>query len=272
MTRLLPLLLLACAPAPRPLPAEEAAASASPNTTPSLARALYEAPVAPTPTAEEQRVRLLVWLLRMELSPSQLDRLSALRLVALEQEARLAEAEQALIAQHADEATEIYGALWEGLRAGRSPDDPELLRLAGRLSQVSAGGAREQGLLTLRLEGLRLVLEAERSLLETLSETQEARLAEGLFVLRRQLDPVGTPGDWDALVGPSYEVGAPALLLRGTRQGMDDPLDLGALWATDPRPGETALPEARREAILLLVLRQPGLDEAIAAARALARP
>lgn len=271
----LPLLLyglLACAPDPLPLPAEPAARAvdeARAEDPGALARALYEAPVAPGPTAREQRVRLLIWLLRLELDRSQLDRLESLRRSVAEQEARIAEAERQAVAAAQPESDRIFDGLWAGLAAGKRADDPELLALAADLGALSAGGARERGLLTLRQEGLRLTLDAERALLDTLSEAQEQRLAEGIFALRRQLDPVGTPGDWDTLVGPGYEASAGALMLRGTSRDLSNPLDLGALWS-DAIPGERGLPEARREAILLMVLRQPGLDEAIAAASALA--
>lgn len=251
---------------PEPLPSARAVAEAAEPAPPTLARALYDAPVAPSPTAREQRVRLLLWLRRLELDRSQLDRLDALRRLALDQRARVAEAEAGATARIRAETDPIFEELWRRLAAGEAPDDPELVALARSLADYGGGGPEGRVLLSLRLEGVRLVLEAERELLETLSPTQEARLVEALFVLRRRLDPVGTPGDFDLLVGPSFEPGAPALLLRGTTQGIADPLDLGGLWAASG----TVLPEARREAILYLALLEPGLDEAIAAARALA--
>lgn len=265
--------LLGCAPAAEPLPTAAAveAARAPAAALPTLAEALYDAPVAPAPTAAEQRVRLLLWLRRMELDRGQLDRLERLRLLALEQRARVEAAEREAGARFAAEAERVYGEIWAGLAAGLPPEDPALVALAGELDLLSAGGARERGVLTVRLEGVRLVLEAERELLDTLTELQRERLLEGLFALRRRLDPVGTPGDWDALVGPTFEVGAPGLLLRGSTQGIADPLDLGALWGEPAgMEGAAALPEARREAVLYLVLLQPGLDQAIEAARALA--
>ena len=265
---LLALTLLSCDPAPRALPTAVAVAQAEPTEAlPPLVKAVYDAPVAPAPTAREQRVRLLLWLRRMALDPGQLDRLDDLRTLTLEQQERLRAAEAQALVSTSEQAGQTWDGLWARLSAGAAPDDPELQPLVGELSALSAGGARERTLLGLRIEGTQLVLEAERGLLDTLTETQEERLVEALFVLRRRLDPVGTPGDWDALVGPTFDVGASGLLLRGSSAGIDDPLDLGGLWTSSDEHPE--LPEARREAILYLVLLQPGLDEAIAAARAL---
>lgn len=264
---LLTLGLLCCDPAPRPLPTAEAVARQAPaEALPPLVAAVYDAPVAPAPGAQEQRVRLLLWLRRMALDPGQLDRLDALQKLAIDQQDRVAAAEAKAIAGSAELADRTWEGLWAKLSAGASPEDPELQPLIGDLGALSAGGACERAVLGVRLEGARLVLEAERGLLDTLSETQQDRLVEALFVLRRRLDPVGTPGDWDALAGPTFDVGAPGLLLRGSSAGIDDPLDLGGLWSTSEEHPE--LPEARREAILYLILLQPGLDEAIGAARA----
>lgn len=266
--RLLPFaLLLACAD-PRPLPAEASARQTDAlraEAPPALARALYEAPVGPAPLAREQRVRLLVWLDRMALDRGQLERLDALRVSALAQVERVRAAEQELSARRQAQTGPIYDEIWAALAAGEDPDGPRLRAAAEALD--AAGGGPE--LLRLRLEGVRLILESERAFLETLSEAQQARLAEGLFALRRRLDPLGAPGDWEALVGSGFEPGAAALLLRGSSAGLEDPQDLGALWGASSDPGERALPEARREAILFLLLLEPGLDEAIAAARAL---
>jgi len=267
----LALALLSCDPPPRPLPTADAVERQPPtDALPPLVVAVYDAPVAPAPVAREQRVRLLLWLRRMALDPGQLDRLDALRKLALDQQDRVQMAEAKAVEGSSELAARTWDGLWEKLAAGASPDDPTLQPLIGDLGALSAGGARERAVLGVRLEGTQLVLEAERGLLDTLSETQQERLVEGLFVLRRRLDPLGTPGDWDALVGPTFDVGAPGLLLRGSSAGVDDPLDLGGLWTgSDEHP---ELPGARREAILYLVLLQPGLDEAIAAARATPPP
>lgn len=274
-TTLLLALGLGCAPQPTPLPtaAAVAAVEAQPQP-PSLARALYDAPVLPAATASEQRVRLLLWLRRMALSRGQLDRLDALRSLALAQAERVRQAEASVTARSAAEAEAVYGQLFEALAAGADADDPALTPLVERLSALGGGGERERTLLGLRMEGARLVLDAERELLETLSPTQEERLAEALFLLRRRLDPVGTPQDWEALVGSTYDAGAPGLLLRGSSAGAREPLNLGGLWSDPPagRAEDRLFPEARREALLFLAVLEPGLDEAIAAARPLAAP
>lgn len=280
MSPLRPLLLLAlglgCAPEPTPLPTQaEVTAAEAREEAPDLARALYDAPVLPAATASEQRVRMLLWIRRMELSRGQLDRLEALRKLAVAQAERVRAAEAAVTQEYAPEANATYDALFEALAAGKDLDDPSLAPLVARARALSGGGEREKTLLQLRMEGVRLVLEAERELLDTLTPTQEERLAEALFFLRRRLDPVGTPGDWEALVGSTYDAGAPGILLRGSSAQARDPMNLGGLWSDPPRGASgdpELLPEARREALLYLAVLEPGLDEAISAARPLASP
>lgn len=275
MLRPLPLLLLlaagplACGDPPAPLPTAAALAEV-PDAPPALIQDLYAAPVAPEAAAHQQRVRLLIWLRRMNLDRGQLDRLSALRRLAVDQMARLAQAEAAAAPGPEEEAA--WQALWDQLARGAQPEDPAFVAAAAQVAVARAGGERERRLLTLRLEGVRLILEAEHSFLETLTPAQEARVLEASFALRRRLDAWGTPGDASALLGPTWQPGEVGTLLRGTTQGLGDPLDIGALWsdAPDASPARAqALPEARREALIFLILLEPGLDEALAAAAAL---
>ena len=251
--------LAACSPEPTPLPAAEAQRAAARDTP--LYQLLYAAPLADDPAA--QRVRALAFLRHLDLDQSQLDRLDALRALAEAQAERLADAERRQAARR--EAAEITEALWAKLASGAAPDDPEIAALTDQLRGAADGRDRE--LVALRLESARVVLEASHELLSALAPEQEDRLLDGLFVLRRRLDPVGTPGDFDALIGAPYEPGANAVLARGTAEDLQGPLDIAGLWSD--AAGAEAFPDAKREVILFLLLTEPGLGEAIEAARGL---
>ena len=97
-------------------------------------------------------------------------------------------------------------------------------------------------------------------------------MADALFILRSQLDPVANPEDYRSLVGTTYEPGQYAVLTRGTGEGAREPLNIGALWTDDGELTGYALHEARREVLLYLLLMEPGLEEAIPRAKALLEP
>lgn len=237
--------------------------------TPPLYQLLYEAPVTGAPDAATQRVRILAWLRHLEMRPDQLDRLDALRRAAAERAARL-EAEEAEAQRRIARAeAPVYADLWAAMRRGASPDDPALADLARRL-QAARSEADPEALIRRRGEWMRSVLDAEGPFLATLSPEQERRFGTVAFVLRHRLDPVANPGDYRELVGTTYEPGQYAVLSRGVTPADREPLDLGGLWSDDPALDPDALLDARREVLLFLLLLEPGLDEAIAAARDLA--
>lgn len=265
MSGLLLALLVACDLPAAPLPTRAAVAEARPAD-PTLAALLYEAPALPSDSPEAGLARMVAWLVYMELDAGQLARLGELEATARLQRTRAAEAEAAIRARWAAREQELYGRLIPLLVKRTPADRPEMQALQAELAALDAGGERERALLTVRVEATRRVLEAGQALLGTLSEAQEARFDSALFVLRRRLDPVGTPGDYDALVGAPFSVGENGILLRGTAQGLGDPLDLGGLFSDTPAGSEAraqALPELRREAILFLILHEPQLPEAI---------
>ena len=264
------LALSACEPEPVLPPTEAAVAELDRAAQPPLYQLLYDAPLVPGPSAEEQRVRLLVWLRHMQLSRPQLSRLEELRQTVDERRARIAEAEAVVAERYAGEAARIYGEIWTLLAAGSPTDDPRLGPLTDELRELRGGGARERELITVRLEGIRGILEAERGFLRTLSPGQEQLMADSLFFLRHALDPVATPGSFRELVGTTYDPGEYAVLTRGTGEVDREPLDIGGLWSDESSLESHALHGARREVLLFLTLLQPGLDEAIAAALPLA--
>ncbi|RME21095.1 MAG: hypothetical protein D6798_18915, partial [Deltaproteobacteria bacterium] len=247
----------------------EARLQADGVTRPPLYQLLYEAPLLPRSTPEQQRLKMLIWIRHMDLGEEQLALLRDLRETVLERQAQITRAEQQVIARYADEEAEILDGLWQRMAAGAPADAPEVVELTDRLAGLQRGSQRERELLTLRIEGIRSVMEAEGEFLRTLSPRQEARLADSLFFLRNLLDPVGNPEDFRALVGTTYDKGEYAVLTRGLTRWGRQPLNIGGLWSDEEPLAGGALHEAQREVLLYLALLEPGMDEAIDAARAL---
>ena len=258
-------------PEATPLPTAEAVSEVDRTTQPPLYQLLYDTPALPSARIEQQRVRILIWLRHMRLTDDQLARLDTLRITAGERARRLAEAETQVLEETRASEDAIYARIWASLESGATVDAPEMGDATERLKELRAGGQRERDLLALRMEGLRSVLDAESAFLMTLTPRQEALFADSLFFLRHRLDPVGSPSDFRVLVGSVYDPGQFDVLTRGTSDAARQRLNIGGLWSDDPQIEGHALHDARREVLLFLALQEPGLEEAIAAARKLAK-
>ena len=265
-------LLGGCASEPTILPTEEAVAVFDRQAAPPLYQLLYSAPILPEQSTTQAQLRMLIWIRHMGLSASQLDQLEELRTLSAERGERIRQAEAEVVARHAGEEEQVYGALLEQVSAGVAIDDPIFEPLLAQLDALRAGGERESELMKIRMEGMRSILEAEQTFLRSLSPSQEMMMADALFILRSQLDPVANPEDYRSLVGTTYEPGQYAVLTRGTGEGAREPLNIGALWTDDGELTGYALHEARREVLLYLLLMEPGLEEAIPQAKALLEP
>ncbi len=257
-----------CLREPTPMPTVHAVEeSITREDQPALYQILYSPALAPASQESQQRVRMLIWLRHMDLGEAQLQQLEALRQLVAERTAQIVQAETQAAAQYQAREDEIYRALWTRLSAGAPGDAPEVVELGAELQTMQEGSERERELLRIRIEGIRAVLDAEQGFLATLSPRQEALLSDALFFLRNHLDPIGNPGDFRALVGTTYEPGQYAVLTRGTTRWAREPLNIGGLWSDEPPLSGGALHEARREVLLYLALMEPGLEEALRAAR-----
>lgn len=216
-----------------------------------------------------QRVRVLIFLRHVQLRADQLQMLAGLRQLAAERSASIRDAEARFVARRDAAEGPIYEQLWEDLGSGQPLDSPELALLTERLAAARAEGPEEGGLLRIRMEGMRSILDAERPFLATLTPDQEALFTDALFLLRHRLDPVANPGDFRELVGTTYEPGQYAVLTRGTGELSLGQADIGALWSDRPGLEGRELHNARREVLVYLLLLEPGLDEAITAAQRL---
>lgn len=258
---------LGCTPEPKPLPTQAAVQALDRSVQPPLYQMLYDAPALPGSRAQQQRVRILIWLKHMDLDIAQLGRLEELRDLARERRKRIQEAEETLARRWEPQENSVYNRLWEEIGAGTPIDDPQMGELTEQLRELRAGGERERELLKIRLQGIRAVLEAQRPFLATLSPEQEALLADAVFFLRNRLDPIGNPGDFRALVGSIYDPGQYSVLTRGNSEWARAHLNIGALWSDEPPIEGGALHEARREVLLYLILLEPGLTDALSAAK-----
>ena len=255
--------LFGCTPEPRPLPTEKTIGALDRAQQPPLYQLLYDIPALPAFEPKVQRVRILIWLLHLDLSEGQLIRLRELHALAENRRSRIVEAEKSASMRWTREERAVYGDIWDHLANGREVDDPAMAQFTHDLKEMRSGGERERELLKLRLQGIRAVLEAQQEFLQTLSPTQEALLADAVFFLRNRLDPVGNPGDFRALVGTIYDPGQYSVLTRGSSDWARAPLNIGGLWSDEPTVEGGALHEARREVLLYLILLEPALVEAI---------
>ena len=265
-------LLGACVPAPTPLPTEAELSAQAPDSRLPIYQLLYDAPLQPATQTEQQRVRMLLWLQRLALSDGQLEQLHQLHRATAERRDSIAAAEQEAARRWAEQAAPTYAALEALLLDGVPADDPRMTQLAEQLAAVRAEAAPEDELLRIRMQGIRATLEAEGDFLRTLSPAQEIALLDGLFVLRSHLDPVGTPGDFRALVGTTYDPGQYAVLTRGTGASAADQLNIAGLWSDDADQNSPVFHQARREVLLYLALIDPALGEALQRLRAQAPP
>ena len=261
--------LCGCSPQPRALPTEIAIKNLDRNAQPPLYQLLYDIPALPAFGVDAQRVRILIWLKHLGLSEGQLGRLDALRALADNRRARIKQAETKANARWAEQEASIYSEIWVHLKSNKAIDDPDMATFTHALKEMRTGGERERELLKLRLQGIRAVFEAQQDFLATLSPSQEALLADAVFFLRNRLDPIGNPGDFQALVGTIYDPGQYAVLTRGSSDWARAPLNIGGLWSDAPQLEGGALHEARREVLLYLILLEPALEQAINAARML---
>ena len=88
-------------------------------------------------------------------------------------------------------------------------------------------------------------------------------MPDALFFLRHHLDPIANPKDFSALIGTTYEPGQYAVLVRGTNDIARESMNIGGLWTDDGELTGQTLHEAKREAILYLILLEPALEEAL---------
>lgn len=266
------LLSLACSLEPEPLPSEVLATEADEGidevATPPMFQLLYDYAFLPEVQYSEQRVRILLWLVHMELNDYQLRTLKDAHEAASLERARVEDAHRAVVTEYEPRLVPVYDQIWDELKSGASSDSPELLALADPLLEARLHKEQERELLALRFQAVEAVVQSSEDFLRSLSPEQEARVADATFFLRHKLDPYANPGDFKALIGTVFTPGDYATLKRGSFDAETDHLDLGGLWseADDPDRAKGVFPDVQRELVVFMILQEPALPEAIDAA------
>jgi hypothetical protein len=255
-----------CSIEPTEMPTETLVAQNESYEIPAGYQLIYDSPGLPKPDANQQRVRVLLWLKRMNFNSSQLEQLENLRQRIVERHQQLILREEAQAKKVIESETPIYNQIWDALRQGKTLESSELEPILIELNTARENNSRAT-LLDARMEAIKAIIEEQGSFLRSLSPEQEATTVDALFFLRHLLDPIGNPRDFSLLVGNTYEPGQYAILMKGTSQLARQSGNIGGLWSDEPELTGRVLHEAQREVIIYLALLEPALEEAIRAAK-----
>ena len=257
---------MGCSTEPTAMPTEELV-STVPELDPAY-QLIYETQSMTSVDSNQQRVRILLWLKRMNCNISQLQKLEELRVVAQEKILQLQAIETQKEKVSQETYTPLFNRLWDLMRTGIELDDPQVQEIVTAL-QNSRSIEEDTPSLDARLETIKSIIEAEETFLRSLSPEQESTIVDALYFLRYQLDPIGNPTDFSLLIGNTFEPGQYAILLKGTSELAQQSGNIGGLWSDEPELTGRVLHEAKREVVLYLTLLEPSLEEAIRAAIAL---
>ena len=260
------LAMFGCSADPTPMPTEELVAKTV-ELDPAY-QLIYDTQAMKTPDQNQQRVRILLWLKRMNCNVSQLQKLDDLRKLTLEKVASLEDIEAKREQQSQELYTPLFNQLWDSLRTGTELNDPQIQNIIETF-ETSKKIEQETPSLNVRLETIKSIIDAEDTFLRSLSPEQESTIVDALYFLRYKLDPIGNPKDFSLLIGNTFEPGQYAILLKGTSELAQQSGNIGGLWSDQPELTGRVLHEARREVVLYLILLEPALEEAIRAAIAL---
>jgi hypothetical protein len=256
----------ACNPEPTEMPTQEIIEDLPEQEIPASYQLIYHTADLKRPDPNQQRLRIFLWLDRMNCNISQLNILEELRKQVVEKEKQLTIQETKREKQIIQQQTPIYNQLWDAMRAGKTLESEELAPLLEVLQQLRLEH-EGNNILDPRLEAIKSILDMEQNFLQSLSPEQESTVVDALYFLRYILDPVGNPKDFSLLVGNTYEPGQYAILLKGTSTLARQSGNIGGLWSDEPELTGRVLHEARREVVLYLALLDPSLEEAIRVAK-----
>lgn len=266
ITIFLSMVWMGCANDPTPMPTEKLMDEVV-DSNPAY-QSIYHMPALSQPDSNQQRVRALLWLKRMNCNVSQLQKLEELRQIVVDKQQQLDIAERNRTQQIQESYTPIYNQLWDGIRQGAELDSETIQASLEQLQQLQEQESQNPKL-NPRIEMIKSIIEAEETFLRSLSPEQESTIVDALYFLRHKLDPVGNPKDFSLLIGNTFEPGQYAILLKGTSELAQQSGNIGGLWSDEPELTGRVLHEAQREVVLYLALLEPALEEAIRAAMAL---
>ena len=233
--------LLGCGGAAPPPPAATADA---PAPTPPLAEALYGGELGDDATPLGDRVRLLLWLRAMKLSP----------------EAEAIAAREVVGAAELTALRAPYEALARDLASGL-PEDSAAADYAAQITAARAAGPDPR---KARAAWIRGALDEAAAFSATLDELQRKGMAASLFLLRKRVGAELTPELYTDLLGNPWQAGDFASLRR-SRSGEQGQLDMGALFTLEG--GRTDLTEnldgLKLDVLVAIALSHPDLAGAV---------
>ena len=127
---------MGCSTEPTPMPTEELVAAVPELNT--AYQLIYETQYMTSMDANQQRVRILLWLKRMNCNISQLQKLEDLRIVAQEKILQLKAIETQKHKVSQETYTPLFNQLWDLMRTGVELDDPQVQQIVTALEESRA--------------------------------------------------------------------------------------------------------------------------------------
>ena len=175
------MVLMGCRNDPTPMPTEQLIEDVV-DEIPEY-QSIYHTPSLSYPDTNQQRVRILLWLQRMNCNVSQLQKLEALRQIVADKQTQLAIVEQNRAQQIQESYTPIYNQLWDLIRQGEDLDSETVQRSITELQKLQEQEAQSPSL-DPRMEMIKSIIESEETFLRSLSPEQESTIVDALFFLR----------------------------------------------------------------------------------------
>jgi hypothetical protein len=231
-----------------------------------LYQALYAGEIGEDAYARGQRTRLLVWLVALELTESQLRGLAALSVALRAADAEITAQRAAVGAAELAAFAPVYDELDQRLSQGGGLTEAEAQGFAERLTAARKDAYADEDPRAAHYRRVRDALALVRPWIATLSDAQRARLGEARFVLGRRLGPFVNPGDYADLVGTMWDGGDFGSLRATARPSEEGHLDIGGLWAVEAQQSgpDRRLEGFQVEALVLFTALEPALPDAIA--------
>jgi len=231
----------------------------------SLHQVLYQGEFGATAQPTGQRVRMLAWLVTLELDQ---DGLQSLKALCRTVEGMVGADKLDRAQMGSREATKyglIYAELIEILAQGTLPDPETASDLATRLKAARALVHRDSSPFKRQRQRAAGVIDAIAAWMRTLGPDQVDQLSQARFFLRRRAGPLVNPGFYEWVVGTHWDAGDFDTLRFTGAAEQKGGMDLGGLWQSEeyrvqPQP-HLRLLQAR--AIMALAVTEPGLVEAI---------
>lgn len=244
-------------------PAASPSRLTTPEGLPPLYQLLFEEASSTATGQHSAALRMRIWAKYMEFSSLQLETLAVLGNRFQERQQALQKTRQEAQAAYDAALEPLLQSLDEALLA-RPSDEARLNTLARELHGVQLRFRLEERLQSAQIQATRAVMADAEQLLVTLDPVQEEKLVTSLFFLRGELDPFSNPGTYESLIGPAWNMGDFTAMLR-QKEPRAEPLDIGGLWGIKTGPDDRfQYINIKRAVILVFVLRQPNLAEALA--------